>query len=59
MPRQKAIDLITNDSGRQFDPKVVQAFLEVMSQEEGRSQAETAEDRSAAAPGMPAGSLSM
>ena len=23
IPRQKAIDLITNDSGRQFDPQVV------------------------------------
>ena len=61
MPRQKAIDLITNSSGRQFDPKVVQAFLEVMSQEqeEERSQTDTAEDRSAAASGMPAGSLIM
>ena len=56
---QKAIDVITNDSGHQFDPKVVQAFLEVMSQEKERSQADTAEDRSAAAPGMPAGSLTM
>ena len=59
MPPQKAIDLITNDSGRQFDPKVVQAFLKVMSQEEGRSQADTAQDRSTAAPGMAAGSLTM
>ena len=50
--RQKAIDVITNDSGTQFDPKVVQAFLEVMAQEEERSEAETAEDRPAAAPGM-------
>ena len=56
--RQKAIDVITNDSGTQFDPKVVQAFLEVMAQEEERSEAETAEDRSAAAPGMRA-SLTM
>ena len=56
--RQKAIDVITNDSGTQFDPKVVQAFLEVMAQEEERSQAETAEDRSAVAPGMRA-SLTM
>ena len=52
--RRKAIDVITNDSGTQFDPKVVQAFLEVMAQEEERLQADTAEERSVAAPGMQA-----
>ena len=59
IPPQKAIDIITNDSGTQFDPKVVQAFLEVISQGKVRSLADTAEDRSAAAPEMPAGSLIM
>jgi putative nucleotidyltransferase with HDIG domain len=33
-PIERAVDLIKNGSGDQFDPKVVAAFLEVMTQEE-------------------------
>lgn len=34
MERERVIEIIKQGAGRQFDPKVVQAFLEVMSQEE-------------------------
>jgi len=33
--RECAIDIIKNESGKQFDPEIVQAFLEVMAQEVG------------------------
>lgn len=35
MDRQKVIEIIKEEAGRHFDPKVVRAFLEVMAQEEG------------------------
>jgi putative nucleotidyltransferase with HDIG domain len=37
MNRKRVIELIKQEAGRQFDPKVVQAFLEVMAQEEGET----------------------
>jgi putative nucleotidyltransferase with HDIG domain len=37
MDRKRVIELIKQEAGRQFDPKVVQAFVEVMAQEEGET----------------------
>ena len=34
MPRERVIEIITNGTGRQFDPKVVEAFLQVMGEDE-------------------------
>ena len=34
MPRERVLEIITNGSGRQFDPKVVEAFLQVMGEDE-------------------------
>ena len=34
LPRERVIGFIKEDSGTKFDPKVVAAFLEVMTQEE-------------------------
>ena len=34
LPRETVIGFIKEDSGTKFDPKVVEAFLEVMAQEE-------------------------
>jgi HD-GYP domain-containing protein (c-di-GMP phosphodiesterase class II) len=37
MERERVIEIIKQGTGRQFDPQVVQAFLQVMSQEETKS----------------------
>lgn len=37
LDRERVIECVKQGAGRQFDPKVVQAFLEVMAQEEGES----------------------
>ena len=34
MPRERVLEIITNGTGRQFDPKVVEAFLQVMGEDE-------------------------
>ena len=34
MNRERAIEIIKQESGKQFDPVMVKAFLEVMAQEE-------------------------
>jgi putative nucleotidyltransferase with HDIG domain len=39
MDRRRVLEAITQGAGRQFDPKVVQAFLEVMAQEDSRPAA--------------------
>ncbi|MFQ5988853.1 MAG: HD domain-containing phosphohydrolase [Candidatus Methylomirabilales bacterium] len=44
--RAEAIARIKEGTGRQFDPKVVEAFLEVMAQEEKESQAQAAQSPS-------------
>ena len=41
LPREQVIGFIKEDSGTKFDPKVVQAFLEVMTQEDMESQRES------------------
>jgi HD-GYP domain-containing protein (c-di-GMP phosphodiesterase class II) len=33
MSRERAIEIIKEETGKQFDPDIVKAFLEVMAQE--------------------------
>jgi putative nucleotidyltransferase with HDIG domain len=41
LPRQRVMEMIKQGSGRQYDPKVIQAFLEVMQErEKGKSEGE-------------------
>jgi len=46
MERERVIEIIKQGSGRQFDPTVVQAFLEVMSREEPESPRRPVDARS-------------
>jgi putative nucleotidyltransferase with HDIG domain len=50
MDRTRIIEIITQGAGRQFDPQVVQAFLDVMAQEEGAPEAQTSPPRSMVTP---------
>ena len=50
LDRRRVIELITQGAGRQFDPKVVQAFLEVMAREETASQGDATQSRPLATP---------
>jgi putative nucleotidyltransferase with HDIG domain len=50
LDRQRVIDIIKEEAGRQFDPRVVQAFLEVMAQEGGDPQDRTTPSRSMVTP---------
>jgi putative nucleotidyltransferase with HDIG domain len=45
LDRERVIEFIKQGAGQRFDPKVVQAFLEVMAQEEGESQGQAAPAR--------------
>ena len=57
MARETAVELIRNGSGGQFDPKVVEAFLVAMEQEEDGSHSHLPGDHSMLAPETPAPSL--
>ena len=46
MERERVIEIIKQGTGRQFDPRVVQAFLQVMSQEEPESPRRLLDGRS-------------
>jgi HD-GYP domain-containing protein (c-di-GMP phosphodiesterase class II) len=46
MDPERVIDVIKQGSGRQFDPNVVQAFLQVMSREEPESPRRSVDTRS-------------
>jgi putative nucleotidyltransferase with HDIG domain len=50
LDRSRVMEMIAQGAGRQFDPKVVQAFLEVMAQEEGDPQDQTTLSDSMATP---------
>jgi putative nucleotidyltransferase with HDIG domain len=45
LDRQRAIEIIKEGAGRQFDPKVVQAFLTLMAQEEAASSEQAKNER--------------
>jgi putative nucleotidyltransferase with HDIG domain len=49
LPREKVIGFIKEDSGNKYDPKVVEAFLEVMAQEDTELQSQP--DRAAESTG--------
>jgi HD-GYP domain-containing protein (c-di-GMP phosphodiesterase class II) len=46
LDRAEAVERIKQGTGRQFDPKVVEAFLEVMAQEDKESQDQAAQSPS-------------
>jgi HD-GYP domain-containing protein (c-di-GMP phosphodiesterase class II) len=50
LDRSRVMEMIAQGTGRQFDPKIVQAFLGVMAQEEGTPQDQTAPSDSMATP---------
>ena len=50
MPRERAIELIKEGSGRQFDPKIVDVFLQVMAAEEVGEPTDEATSRALPAP---------
>ncbi len=50
LDRDRVIEMITQGAGQQFDPTIVQAFLEVMAQKEGELQDQTTPSDSMATP---------